>query len=57
VRFDADIHEAEKALDILGCMVLSINVIGEGAIVVIEKQKATPEKYPRRFAKIKSSPL
>lgn len=55
--YRAELNEAQSALASLGCVEKSSHVIGEGAIILIEKQNPTPEKYPRRFAKIKSQPL
>jgi 16S rRNA (guanine527-N7)-methyltransferase len=52
-----ELADAESALDTLGCAVKGVHAIGPGALLLIEKQKPTPEKYPRRFAKIKSDPL
>jgi 16S rRNA (guanine527-N7)-methyltransferase len=55
--FEEELSEAGGALSALGCAVKSSHVIGPGAIILIEKQKPTPDVYPRRFPKIKSDPL
>jgi 16S rRNA (guanine527-N7)-methyltransferase len=55
--YKAEIGEAQGAFNALGCAVTESHVIGEGAIMLIEKLKSTPDKYPRRFAKMKSQPL
>ncbi len=55
--FAQELSEANGALDALGCKVAGVHPIGPGALLLIQKQKPTPEKYPRRFAKIKSDPL
>ncbi len=56
-RFAEELTEAKSAMDALGCIKAGVHAIGPGALLLIEKQKPTPEKYPRRFAKIKSDPL
>ncbi|MGI5848481.1 MAG: 16S rRNA (guanine(527)-N(7))-methyltransferase RsmG [Christensenellales bacterium] len=55
--FMQELDAANTALNALFCKVRSFHRIGPGAIILIEKQKPTPEKYPRRYAKIKSAPL
>jgi 16S rRNA (guanine527-N7)-methyltransferase len=62
IAFKGETHEdelakAKSALSVLFCSVSSVHTTGEGAIIIIKKEKPTPEKYPRRFSKIKSSPL
>lgn len=52
-----ELKESRFALDTLGCRVKDTGFIDPGYIILIEKQKPTQEKYPRRFSKIKSSPL
>lgn len=54
---EQEISEAHNALDVLGCRITNTNFIGPGSIILIEKQKPLQTKYPRRFSKIKSSPL
>lgn len=60
---DQEISEAARAVTALGGKVKSIvdyPVPGTDAVhraVVIEKVKQAPKQYPRRFAKIKQSPL
>ncbi len=55
--FEEEICRAHNGLKVLGCRIKSTNFIDPGAVILIEKQKPTEEKYPRRFAKIKSNPL
>lgn len=55
--FAQELSEAKNALGILGLEVNSAHPVGQGALLLIHKQKPTPDKYPRRFAKIKSDPL
>jgi 16S rRNA (guanine527-N7)-methyltransferase len=55
--FAEKLSEAKSALDTLGCAVKSVHAIGPGALLLFTKQKPTPEKFPRRFAKFKSDPL
>lgn len=58
---EAEIAEAGHALAVLGGRVAEVRTypIGGAAhrVVVVEKGSPTPAKYPRRFAKIKQSPL
>lgn len=60
---EAEAAEAEKAIATLGGAIKEIKsapvpVKGDGhCLVVIEKVKPTPAKYPRPWAKIKSSPI
>ena len=54
---EQELAEAKRALSELGCETTSIHPIGPGSLLLIRKQKPAPEKYPRRFAKIKSDPL
>jgi 16S rRNA (guanine527-N7)-methyltransferase len=55
--FEQELSEAASALEKLGCSEASRYAVGRGAIVLIQKQKPTPDIYPRRFSKIKSNPL
>lgn len=55
--FGKEIIDARSGLDILGGSVMNTYFIDPGSIILIEKQRPTQEKYPRRFSKIKSSPL
>ena len=62
VAFKGETHEeellkAKNALSVLSCSVSFVRSTGQGAIIVIKKEKPTPEKFPRRFSKIKNSPL
>lgn len=52
-----ELAAATSALATLGCAVQSRTPVGPGTLLVIEKQKPTPEAYPRRFSKIKTQPL
>lgn len=56
-----EVDEAKQAIAVLGGKVAEIREFPiAGAIhriVVIEKVKSTPRQYPRKFAKIKQSPL
>ena len=56
-----EVDEAKQAIAVLGGTVAEIREFPiAGAIhriVVIEKVKSTPRQYPRKFAKIKQSPL
>lgn len=54
---DEELAAASGALAALGCTVHSRTPVGPGALLIIEKQKPTPDEYPRRFSKIKSNPL
>ena len=58
---DVELEEAKKAISILGGTVERVFAYDvENAVhraVVIRKEKPTPAKYPRPFAKIKKSPL
>ena len=55
--YQQEIDAASRALVTLGCRVISKSPVGQGALLLIEKQKPTPDIYPRRFSKIKSHPL
>ena len=58
-----EVNEAARAVSMLGgqlCSIVSYTVPGTDAVhslVIIEKCRPTPEKYPRRWAQIKKSPL
>ncbi len=54
---DDELAAASTALRTLGCAVQSRTPVGRGALLIIEKQRPTPDAYPRRFSKIKSQPL
>ena len=54
---DDELAAASGALRELSCAVQSRTPVGRGALLIIEKQKPTPDTYPRRFSKIKSQPL
>jgi 16S rRNA (guanine527-N7)-methyltransferase len=54
---EQELAEAKNALAMLGCAPSGRHSIDPGTLLLITKQKPTPEKYPRRFAKIKSDPL
>lgn len=58
-----EVNDAARAVSMLGgqlCPIVSYTVPGTDAVhslVIIEKCRPTPEKYPRRWAQIKKSPL
>ncbi len=56
-----ELEEAKAGIELLGGKILPTFSyhIGDAThhVVIIEKIAPTPEKYPRRFAKIKQSPL
>jgi len=60
---EEELQEAEKCIALLGggeVRVVKYTVPGTDAVhslVMVKKLAATPEKYPRRFAMIKKSPL
>lgn len=58
---DEELSEAARALEALGGRVREVREypIGDALhrVIVVEKHSATPPRYPRRFAKIKQSPL
>ncbi len=58
---ELELAEARNALKLLGGKLSVVHDYPIGGashrVVVIEKVSATPEKYPRRFPKIKPSPL
>jgi len=55
--YPRELMEAASALKELGCAETVRFEVGRGAILLIQKQKPTPQIYPRRFSKIKSCPL
>lgn len=55
--FEEELAAAKTALFTLGCRAAGRHSIGRGAVLLIEKQKPTQPQYPRRFTKIKNSPL
>jgi 16S rRNA (guanine527-N7)-methyltransferase len=63
VESDEEINSADRAITILGGRIVSVEEYTvpctsvQHRLVTIEKIKATPEKYPRAFAKIKKAPL
>ena len=58
---EEEVVEAKKAISLLGGQVKEIREFAVAdavhRVVVIEKVKTTPTRYPRKFAKIKQSPL
>jgi 16S rRNA (guanine527-N7)-methyltransferase len=56
-KYDEELCNAQNAIAVLGCAATAVHNVGAGAIIVIQKNKTTPDIYPRRFAKIKSDPL
>lgn len=63
VDSDAELEEAKKAIATLGGQVTDVkDYVIPGTevthrVILIQKMKETPKKYPRAFAKIKKSPL
>lgn len=63
VDMKEEIYEAEKGIEELGGSIRDVIEFdltdGENSrtLVVIEKVKKTPDKYPRQFGKIKNKPL
>lgn len=55
--FESELTAAASAMRVLGCAATGRFPVGRGAILLIQKQKTTPDVYPRRFSKIKSAPL
>ncbi len=56
-KYSQDLSDAQNAISTLGCEVYAVHELEQGAIIVLQKNKPTPEEFPRRFAKIKSEPL
>ncbi len=56
-RADAEVMEAKKALHQLHAEVVDIHPTPTGRIVVVEKRRATPAKYPRQPGEPKRAPL
>ena len=58
-----ELEEAKKGISILGCKIIDIiDVVlpdeeEKRQLIIIYKEKETPKKYPRSFAKIKERPL
>ncbi len=52
-----ELSDAKNALSELSCKVTGVHPLGQGALIIAEKQKPAQDQYPRRFAKIKSHPL
>lgn len=58
-----EMDEAANAIKVLGgkvSKVVSVNLpddAGERDLIIVEKVKTTPSKYPRQFSKIKERPL
>ena len=62
VRTDEEIAEAQKALQLLGGKIESVQTFtlpnaGERTLILIKKISQTPSKYPRPSAKIAKQPL
>ena len=55
--FAQEMADAASAMETLACKQTGSFPVGRGAILLIQKQKPTPDAYPRRFSKIKSTPL
>lgn len=56
-KYGQDLSDAQNAISTLGCETFAVHELEQGAIIVLQKNKPTPDEYPRRFAKIKSDPL
>ena len=56
-QYKKELAQAGGAIDVLGGGSPDIYHTDPGAIILIAKQKPTPDKYPRRFSKIKIHPL
>ena len=60
-RADDEVREAQKAIKLLGGSIREVAEypVGDAVhrVVIIDKVRPTPAKYPRRFAKIKQQPL
>lgn len=62
INYHSELKEANKALNILGGEIYNIveyNIDNnlKHVFIIIKKTKSTPKKYPRKYAKIKKSPL
>jgi len=61
--YEQELEEAKKAISTLGGKIVETKQyflpfdMGERDIIIIEKVKETPKKYPRPFAKIKQNPI
>ncbi len=56
-EYKKELGEASAASEKLGLLYAGSNRIGPGALLKFDKQSPTPKQYPRRFARIKASPL
>lgn len=62
-RADEEVREAENALNVLGAKVIRTKRLAlpfsddERNLIKVEKADKTPDRYPRRPARIKKSPL
>ena len=62
-RADEEVREAENALNVLGAKVIRTNRLSlpfsddERNLITVEKTDKTPDRYPRRPARIKKRPL
>ena len=60
---DEEVNEAKKGIALLGGKIEKNTVYTipgtdiNHSLIIIRKIKATPEKYPRRWAQIKKQPL
>lgn len=61
--FAAELAQARRAIDVLGGTVRGTHpyalpgVEGKKCVVIVQKTRETPAKYPRRYAKISQNPL
>ena len=56
-NYKQELKEANSAVKALGLRFKSQHEIGPGALLLFSKYKPSPTEYPRRYSKIKSSPL
>ncbi len=62
-QYEEELDEAKNAIRTLGGKVIQIKKfdlplnLGQREVIIIEKVKETPSKYPRTFAKIKNNPI
>jgi 16S rRNA (guanine527-N7)-methyltransferase len=59
---DAEYRKAEKGISVLGASLdtfhrITLSDFGARALIVFNKDRETPQKYPRAYAKIKKSPI
>jgi 16S rRNA (guanine527-N7)-methyltransferase len=57
VAVESEIEQAKKAIEILGGKLKELKKFPERSLVIIDKVKETPSKYPRRAGMAKKKPL